>query len=282
MIQRIAVLCAIAAMAAAPLHGAELFPIYQNYQKAIAQGDAAGAKFYLSAGRRAELAKKSASEALAAMDVLSPKDNLRAHDEILDGDDATLIVVADVEGNLSTGRINFLREQGTWKILSELWNLGGGPEEEPTENKVRQPTNDKERAALRKLREIGYPHPEAGFLVGAAVDGNLEAAKLFIAAGYSPDTTESGTPALVAAATFSQHAVLQFLIDAGANVNKVDDANMSALMRVADQCDATPVVRALLKAGARTDLKSAGGMTALQFAEMSNCTENAKAIRAKK
>ncbi len=269
-------------MAAAPLSAAELFPIYENYQKTIAQGDAAGAKFYLSAGRRAELAKKSASEALAAMDVLSPKEDLRAHDEIIDGEDATLIVVANVSGNPSTGRINFVREQGTWKILSEMWDLGGSPEDQPTENKVRQPANEKERDAIRKLREIGYPHPEAGFLVGAAVDGNLEAAKLFIAAGYSPDTTENGTPAIVAAATFGQYEVLQFLIDAGANVNKVDDVNMSALMRIADKCDATPAIRALLKAGARTDMKSAGGATALQFAEWSNCTENARAIRTKK
>jgi hypothetical protein len=277
---RAAFFCALAATAGA-LHAAELFPIYRNYQKAIAQGDAAGAKFYLSAGRRAELAKKSASDALAAMDVLSPKENLRQHDEILDGDDATLVVVANVSGNESTGRIQFLREQGTWKILSEMWDLGGAPDDQQT-SKVRQPENEQQREALRKLRELGYPYPEAGFLVGAAVEGNLEAVKLFIAAGYSPDTAEGGTPAIVAAATFGQLAVLQYLIGAGANVNAKDDVNTTALIRVATDCDQTAIVRALIQAGAKTDIKAASGLTPLQFAEGANCTENAKAIRTKK
>jgi Domain of unknown function (DUF4878)/Ankyrin repeats (many copies) len=277
---RVALLCAVVAIATA-LHAAELFPIYKNYQKAIAQGDAAGAKFYLSAGRRAELAKKTASEALSEMDVLSPKENLRLHDEIIDGDDATLVVLANVSDNESSGKIQLVREQGTWKILSEMWNLGGGPDDEP-DSKVRQPENDAQREALRKLREMGYPYPEAGFLVGAAVKGELEAAKLFIAAGYSPDTNENGTPALVAAATFEQYAVLQYLIDAGANVNIVDDNNMSALMHIADKCDATPVLRALLKAGARTNLKNNGGSDAAQFAEWGKCTENLKVLRAKR
>jgi len=62
-------------------------------------------------------------------------------------------------------------------------------------------------------------------------------------------------------------------------VNAVDDANTSALMRIADKCDTTDAVKALLKAGARTDLKSAGGATALQMAEWSECRENAAAIR---
>lgn len=275
--KRIAVLCAVLAVATT-LRAAELFPIYKNYQKAITQGDAAGAKFYLAAGRRAELAKKSASDALAEMDVLSPKENLRAHDEVIEQDEATLVVVAVVMENPSTGRIQFVREQGTWKILSEIWDLGGSPDDARPATKVRQPTNDREREALRRLREMGYPEPEAGFLVGAAVDGNLEAAKLFLAAGYSPDTVENGTPAIVAAATWGQSEVLQLLIDAGADLNKTDDVNMTALMRIAGVCEATAGVRALVKAGANTKLKNLSGMTALEMAKMHGCTENAKAL----
>src|SRR5687768_14148503 len=120
---RFAFFCA-AAMLAAALHAGELFPIYENYQKAIAQGDAASAKFYLSAGRRAQLSKMSSDAALSEMDVLSPKENLRAHEEVIEGDDATLIVRADVAENDSTGRIQLVKEQGTWKILSEMWDLG--------------------------------------------------------------------------------------------------------------------------------------------------------------
>lgn len=277
---RFAFFCAVAAMATA-LHAAELFPIYRNYQKAIAQGDAAGAKFHLAAGRRAELAKKSASDALAEMDVLSPKENLWLHDEVIDGDDATLVVVANVMDNESTGRIQFVREQGTWKILSELWDLGGSPDDQPA-TKVRQPTNDKEREALRKLREMGYPEPTGDFLTGAAVEGNLEAVKLFIAAGYSPDTKMDGIPPIVSAALFGHAHVVKYLIEAGADVNATDHVNTTALLRMVLECEQTEIVRLLIQAGAKTDIKADSGMTALQLAEAGGCTENAKVLRAKR
>ena len=198
---RFALFCAVAFVATAS-HAAELFPIYQNYQKAIAQGDAAAAKFYLSSGRREQLSKKSNEDALAEMNVLSPKKNLRLHEEIFDGDDATLIVTANVADNDSTGRINLVKEDGAWKILSELWNLGGDPDDEVSDDKVRQPENESQRVALRKLREMGFPMPTANFLVMSAVDGNLEAVKLFLAAGYSPDTRDRDQPAIVSAAMF--------------------------------------------------------------------------------
>jgi hypothetical protein len=278
---RFAFFCAAATMAAS-LHAGELFPIYESYQKAITQGDAAGAKFYLSAGRRAQLSKMSSTAALAEMDVLSPKENLRAHEEVIEGDDATLIVRADVAENDSTGRIQFVKEQGTWKILSEMWDLGGAPEDEGPSEKVRQPENDAQRDALRKLREMGFPHPTANFLVMSAVQGNLEAVKLFVAAGYSPDTKDRESPAIVSAAMFGQPHVVMYLIEAGADVNAVDDVNTTALMRLADKCDQTATIQALLKAGAKTKVKSAGGADAAQLAEWSNCTDNVKAIRAKK
>jgi hypothetical protein len=276
----VVVFLAVAVMATA-LHAAELFPVYSNYQKAIAQGDAAGAKFYLTAGKRAELAKKSASEALAAMDVLSPKTDLRSHNEIIDGNDATLVVLAGVEGTESTGRIQFVREQGTWKILSEMWDLGGSPEDDGSADKVRQPENDKQREALRKLREMGFPEPTAGFLVMSAVEGNLDAVKLFVEAGYSVDTKEDGTPAIMGAAMFGHPDVVDWLIDHGADVN-ASDGMTTTLQRIADKCDATATIKKLIAKGAKTDLKTAGGASAEQLAEWSNCTENLKAMRAAK
>jgi hypothetical protein len=255
-----------------------LFPIYQQYQKAVAQGDAAGAKFYLSEGKRAQLAGKSSEEALSEMNVLSPKEKLRRHEEIFDGEDATLVVRAVVMENDSTGRIQFVREGGTWKILSEMWDIGGAPEDAGP-SKVIQPKTPEQRAAIRKLREKGFPQPTADFLVMTAGTGDLEAVKLFVAAGYSVDTTEGGTPAIVNAASSGHGAVVLYLIEQGANVNAEDEVHTTALMRIADKCDKTDVVRALLKAGAKTDIQSAGSATALQFAEWSNCTENAEAIR---
>lgn len=277
MFSRVAFLLGTVLLTLTAFAGGELFPIYERYQKAIAAGDADTAKALLSAGKRKQLASKNDQETLAALDVLSPKEELAVHEEVIEDDDGTLIVRARVEENDATGRIQFVREQNRWKILSEMWELGGEPDA-PTN--VRQPENAQQRDAIRKLREMGFPQPSADFLVMSAVEGNLEAVKLFVAAGYSPDTTEGGAPAIVRAAMYGHAEVVLYLIEAGADVNAVDDVNTTALMRLADKCDATAAVRALLKAGAKTDVKSDGGATAEQLAEWSGCADNVKAITA--
>jgi len=256
------------------LHAAdELFPLYQRYQKAIAADDFNAVKAFLSSEKLTELEEKSDDEALSAIDVISPKENLRAHKEIIDGDDATLVVLANVAENESVGRIQFVRENGKWKILSEMWDIGGSVDDESSTTNIRQPQNEKQRDAIRKLRAKGYAEPSEEFLIGAAVDGDLEAVKLFVEAGYSIDAkSDDGETALIAAATFGHFDVADWLIDNGADVNAFDGAT-NALHRIADKCDATPTVRKLLDKGAKTDVKTAGGVTALQLAEFSNCTE---------
>jgi hypothetical protein len=270
--------------AAASAADGPLFPIYKKYVAAIDKGDLAAAKKLVSAGKAKQLDGMSEREALSELNVISPKENLRSHKEIIDGDDATLVVLAIVAENESVGRVEFTNENGKWKILSERWDIGGDPDEAAVAPEdVPQPKNDAERAAIRKLREKGYPSPSAEFLVMSAVTGDLEALKLFVEAGYSVDSkSNDGSPAIVSAAMFNHPEVVLYLIKAGADVNAVDGANTTALMRIADKCDATDAVKALLKAGTRTDIKSAGGATALQLAEWSQCDDNAAAIKAKK
>lgn len=267
-----------------PLSAAEgpLFRIYRSYVQAIDAGDLDAAKKLVSSGKLRQLDAMADDDALASIDVISPKENLRSHKEIIDGDDGTLIVLADVGENPSVGRIQFVREDGTWRVLSEMWDIGGNPDDAPVAgDDVPQPKNEQQRAAIRKLREKGYPAPSKDFLVMSAVTGDLEALKLFVEAGYPVDSkSDDGSPAIVSAAMFNHPDAVLYLIEAGADVNAVDDVNTSALMRIADKCDATAAVKALLKAGARTDIKAAGGATALQLAEWSQCAENAAAIRA--
>lgn len=277
--RRLALALFLAAVALPAAAASPLFDVYKKYVAAIDEGDVAAAKKLVSSGKREELDAMSDEQALSAINVIWPKENLRKHTEIIDGDDATLVVRAVVAENESTGRIELVREDGKWKIISERWDIGGEPEEPPGEPGL-QPKNDAQRAAVRKLREKGYASPSSDFMVMSAVTGDLQALKLFLEAGYPADSkSDDGSPAIVSAAMFNHPEVVIFLIQAGADVNAVDGVNTTALMRIADKCDTTDAVKALLKAGAKTDIKSAGGATALQMAEWSECKDNAAAIR---
>lgn len=259
-----------------------LFQIYKKYVAAIDAGDLSAAKKFVSAGKAQQLDAMDEDEALSSINVISPKEKLRSYKEIVEGDDATLVVLADVAENESVGRIEFTKESGQWKILSERWDIGGDPDEAPVKAEdVPQPKTDEQRAAIRKLREAGYPSPSGEFLVMSAVTGDLDVVKLFVEAGYSVDSkSHDGSPAIVSAAMFNQPHVVTYLIEAGADVNAVDGVNTTALMRMADKCDATEAVEALLKAGAKLDVKAAGGATALDLAQYSGCDDNVAAIKA--
>ncbi|HEX7829324.1 MAG TPA: ankyrin repeat domain-containing protein [Thermoanaerobaculia bacterium] len=275
--------CFLGAMlaTAASLPAAELFPIYEKYQAAIEADDWPAAKAFLASAKAKELSSKSERDALSAIDVISPKENLRVHKEIIDGDDATLVVLANVMENESVGKIQFIREKKQWKILSELWDLGGSVDDDSPTG-VRQPENDSQREALRQLRAMGFPEPTAEFMVMSAVDGNLEAVKLFVQAGYSVDWKDpnNGAAAIVAAATFGHPEIVDWLIDQGADVNATDGSS-TALHHLAEKCEATATIRKLIAKGAKVDLKTNGGVTAKQLAEFSNCTENIKALTKK-
>lgn len=250
--------------------------LYTEYQRAIDARDAAAAKRYVSAGRLRNLNAMTDDAALASMNVVSPKSSLAVVSENATGDEATLIVRANVSGNVSTGRVNFVRESGAWKIFSESWDIGTPPEEAAPLSPARN------SAAIRRLMERGYARPSADDFVMAAGTGDLEAVKLFIAAGYDVNAKANGTPAIVNAAMSDRSDVVIYLISAHADVNAVDDINCTALMRAAERCGMTEAIRALLRAGAKTGVRAAGGATALELATDANCEANAALIRAAK
>jgi hypothetical protein len=161
----LALFLAVAALPAAA--ASPLFDVYKKYVAAIDESDVAAAKKLVSSGKREELDAMTDEQALSAINVIWPKENLRKHTEIIDGDDATLVVRAVVAENESTGRIEFVREDGKWKIISERWDIGSEPEEPPGEPGL-QPKNDAQRAAVRKLREKGYASPSSDFMVMSA------------------------------------------------------------------------------------------------------------------
>lgn len=134
--------------------------------------------------------------------------------------------------------------------------------------------------AEQRLKEIGFPEVNESLYVMSAVQGKLEAVRLFLAAGVAIDAVERGSTALVSAIQFGHFDVALFLVDAGAGVNVTDSNNCSPLFHAAGKCEATNLVRTLVEAGADPTLMSAGETTALQMAGIFNCTKNQEIIKA--
>jgi hypothetical protein len=129
--------------------------------------------------------------------------------------------------------------------------------------------------AIRRLREEwGYSDVNATFFVMSAMDKPQEVIELFLAAGLPVDAkNENGETPLYAASWWGNTDVALLLIEKGADVNVKDSIDATILHRVASNCKAVDVVQALLDAGADVTPVTAGGATAYQIAEASNCTE---------
>jgi hypothetical protein len=135
--------------------------------------------------------------------------------------------------------------------------------------------------AIQRLRELRFPQPSGDYMVMSAVQGSMEALKLFLAAGYPIDfSVADGRTALNSAVMYQHEEIALFLIDAGANVNIADSNNATPLFNAARSCDATKLVRALVDAGADPAPSTRGGTTALQMAEIMKCGDNEALIRA--
>jgi Ankyrin repeats (3 copies) len=135
--------------------------------------------------------------------------------------------------------------------------------------------------AVERLRELRFPQPSGEFMVMSAVQGNLEALELFLAAGYLIDfAVADGRTALNSAVMYSHIDVALFLIDAGADVNIADANNATPLFNAARNCGASELVGALIEAGADPAPATRGGTTALQMAEIMRCSDNEALILA--
>ncbi len=131
------------------------------------------------------------------------------------------------------------------------------------------------------LGKLGYQYNES-FFRSAVADGNLDAVRLFLQIGMSPNAHAKGEghPILLAAQLCSNQPgskprsqVLEALVTAGGDV-KAKDGNGSTPLLWAVQTGCSPsAVKALLKAGADPNAKAAGGATPLMFAKIFGHTE---------
>ncbi len=137
------------------------------------------------------------------------------------------------------------------------------------------------------LGKLGYEYTE-GMFVHAVSDGSLDAVRLFLQIGMSPNAHGKGDPhpMLHAAQLCANQAeskprseILEALVAAGGDV-KAKDENSSTPLLWAVQTGCTPsAVRALLKAGADPNAKAKAGATPLMFAEIFHRTEIAEMLK---
>ena len=138
------------------------------------------------------------------------------------------------------------------------------------------------------LGKLGYEYTE-GMFVHAVSDGNLDAVRLFLELGMSPNAHEKSDPhPMLHAAQLCgnqpeskpRSEILEALVAAGGDV-KAKDENSSTPLLWAVQTGCTPsAVRALLKAGADPSAKAKGGATPLMFADIFQRKEIGDMLRA--
>jgi hypothetical protein len=137
------------------------------------------------------------------------------------------------------------------------------------------------------LGKLGYEYTEESF--GHAIaDGNLDAVRLFLQLGMSPNAHGKGDqhPMLFAAQlcgnqpeTKPRSALLEALVAAGGDVKAKDDNSSTPLLWAVQTGCSPSAASALLKAGADPNAKAKGGATPLMFAEIFQRTEIAEMLR---
>ena len=140
-------------------------------------------------------------------------------------------------------------------------------------------------ALKRQLGGLGYEFkPEAFFQ--AIGDRNVAAVELFLQVGMSPNIkNEQGRYALNHAVLFcgqdaaTASAVVVALVKAKGDVKTKDPDNKTTPLVGAVQSCTVDAVEALIAAGSDLSAKSAGGMTALQLADIFQRSEIAAALR---
>src|SRR6266853_591836 len=116
-----------------------------------------------------------------------------------------------------------------------------------------------------EMRLIGTSNSDA--ISGAVRHGYLDVADTLVRLGAPVDRTDARITPLVKAVLGDQVEMASFLISKGADVNHVDGNGMTPLLYAASIDFGSPaMIDMLLKAGARTDMKTKEGKTALDLA----------------
>jgi ankyrin repeat protein len=125
---------------------------------------------------------------------------------------------------------------------------------------------------------IGTSNSDA--ISGAVRHAYLDVANVLVQLGAPVDRTDARITPLVKAVLGDQVEMARFLISKGADVNHVDGNGMTPLLYAASIDFGSPAMMdMLLAAGARTDMKTKDGKTALELAERYHHTHLLASLR---
>ncbi|MCU0289917.1 MAG: DUF4878 domain-containing protein, partial [Acidobacteria bacterium] len=105
-----------------PAEVENLAQIYFDYQKAIQDEDIETLKKLLSAERRQELMDENAAVKLKMVKALQPT-GIKVVNTGIKGNNAELKVEGSSQGQKTTGTIQFIKENGSWKLFKEDWQI---------------------------------------------------------------------------------------------------------------------------------------------------------------
>ena len=127
-----------------------------------------------------------------------------------------------------------------------------------------KPTNSVDDKNQKAEKEIKVEAPKMD-IHAAAFMGNVEVVRQHIKAGSDLNVKEpmGGSSPLISATVFGKTKVALALIEAGADLNCINNEGSTALHSAAFFCR-TEIVEALLKKGADKQIKNKAGSTALE------------------
>jgi hypothetical protein len=137
-----------------------------------------------------------------------------------------------------------------------------------------QEASVRERSANRlKLDKLGMSFSVES-LLKVSRQGDVQALKLLLAGGLSPNIKESvnGISPLLEGAKYGQLQVVMTLLEKGANPDIRNHEGQTALMLAAQKGDKR-ILQALIKSGARPDVKDLKGWSARSYAEQAHNSE---------
>jgi hypothetical protein len=261
---------------------------YADLWSALRRGDGGAASKYVPAAKLATL--ESAEAVVDSFMGLSPIDELSPGKPATSGDKAVIFAkasssaITDQKGKPSPIDVvvRMAREDGYWKVISQMWLVSTPPEKEQREAmawlQAPAATGPQAQLEARGLRL------DAGSFQSAVARGDVEQVRLFLAAGMSPRQKLDDGPSLLGLALLgsgpaSEEIAIE-LIRGGADVvEEKTGSGMTPLIQAAFDCKPR-VVSALLEKRVPLDVRDQHGRSALEWAKERSCPEAERLLRA--